>query len=100
MNTKIKLLSAIVFATGLLIAVSCKGKTEASTEAGAETEIQQTESTTQKTETDEKQGKEYTAAYVCPMHCEGSGSDQEGNCPKCGMAYVANAEHSKDGHTH
>ena len=26
----------------------------------------------------EKQGKEYTAAYVCPMHCEGSGSDQEG----------------------
>ena len=100
MNTKIKLLSAIIFAAGLLFAVSCKGKTEASTEAGTETEIQQTESATQKTETDEKQGAEYTSAYVCPMHCEGSGSSEEGNCPKCGMAYVANEEHTKDGHTH
>ena len=35
-------------------------------------------------------GKEYTAAYVCPMHCEGSGSDQAGTCPVCGMDYVAN----------
>ncbi len=23
----------------------------------------------------DKTGKEYTSAYVCPMHCEGSGSD-------------------------
>ena len=95
MNTKIKLISAMTFATLLLIAVSCKGKTEASTETGTETEIQQTESAT-----DEKQGAEYTSAYVCPMHCEGSGGDEEGNCPKCGMAYVANEEHTKDGHTH
>ena len=46
------------------------------------------------------EGKEYTSAYVCPMHCEGSGSEEPGNCPVCGMDYVAQAEHVKDGHSH
>lgn len=46
------------------------------------------------------EGKEYTSAYVCPMHCEGSGSEEAGKCPVCGMDYVAQAEHTKDGHTH
>lgn len=46
------------------------------------------------------EGTAYTAAYVCPMHCEGSGSETEGTCPVCNMAYVAQAEHTKDGHTH
>jgi len=48
----------------------------------------------------EKQGKEYTAAYICPMHCEGSGSDQAGTCPVCKMNYVKNEDHKADGHTH
>ena len=38
----------------------------------------------------DKSGKEYTSAYVCPMHCEGSGSDTAGTCPNCGMDYVKN----------
>ena len=46
------------------------------------------------------EGKEYTSAYVCPMHCEGSGSEQPGNCPVCGMDYVALAGHTQDGHSH
>ena len=46
------------------------------------------------------EGKEYTSAYVCPMHCEGSGSEEAGTCPKCGMDYVAQADHVKDGHSH
>jgi heavy metal-binding protein len=41
-------------------------------------------------------GKEYTSDYVCPMHCEGSGSDKAGTCPKCGMTYVENTEKSDD----
>jgi hypothetical protein len=45
-------------------------------------------------------GPEYISAYVCPMHCAGSGSDSEGNCPVCGMAYVAQADHASDGHIH
>ncbi|HKK74287.1 MAG TPA: heavy metal-binding domain-containing protein [Saprospiraceae bacterium] len=46
------------------------------------------------------EGAEYTSAYVCPMHCEGSGSDEMGQCPVCGMDYVAQAEHTDDGHAH
>lgn len=45
-------------------------------------------------------GKEYTSEYVCPMHCDGSGSDEEGKCPVCGMDYVLNEDHQKDGHQH
>ena len=48
----------------------------------------------------EQQGKEYTSAYICPMHCEGSGSDKEGKCPVCGMDYVKNENHKADGHQH
>jgi len=40
-------------------------------------------------------GPEYTSAYICPMHCEGSGSDQAGKCPVCGMAYFSQADHDK-----
>ncbi len=47
-----------------------------------------------------KQGKEYTSAYVCPMHCKGSGSDKAGSCPVCGMAYEKNKDHKTDGHSH
>ena len=29
-----------------------------------------------------------TAAYICPMKCEGSASDKPGKCPKCGMDLI------------
>tara|TARA_R110002094_G_scaffold73389_2_gene81352 strand:+ start:309 stop:551 length:243 start_codon:yes stop_codon:yes gene_type:complete len=41
----------------------------------------------------EKQGKEYSSAYVCPMHCTDSGSDKEGKCGTCGMTLVKNEGH-------
>ena len=47
-----------------------------------------------------EQGKEYTSVYVCPMHCESSGSDEEGTCPACGMTYVKNTDHTTNGHIH
>ena len=46
------------------------------------------------------EGKEYTSAYICPMHCEGSGSEEMGKCPACGMDYVANKDHKGEGHNH
>ena len=47
----------------------------------------------------EHTGPEYTSAYVCPMHCKGSGSDEPGKCPECGMAYVAKDElQQREGH--
>ncbi|NVO86275.1 heavy metal-binding domain-containing protein [Hymenobacter terrestris] len=35
-----------------------------------------------------KNGQVVSAAYQCPMQCEGSASDKPGACPKCGMALV------------
>ncbi|MDF1868354.1 MAG: heavy metal-binding domain-containing protein [Saprospiraceae bacterium] len=51
-------------------------------------------------ESKEQQGKEYTSTYICPMHCDGSGSDKPGKCPVCDMDYVKNEAHKKDGHNH
>lgn len=62
-----------------------------------------------KTEKVSKDGPEYTAAYICPMHCKGSGSAKAGKCPACKMDYVANSAnkkahdhsgHNHDGHDH
>lgn len=50
----------------------------------------------------DRSGKEYTSAYICPMHCKSSGSDIAGTCPVCKMDYVANKEksHGHHGHDH
>ncbi|MEL0262530.1 MAG: heavy metal-binding domain-containing protein [Flavobacteriaceae bacterium] len=91
------MLTIAAFATVIYSQQSCgnkKSKNNASTEQTEQTEHSEHH------EHSEKQGKEYTAEYVCPMQCEGSGSDQEGECPKCGMAYVKNENPKTDGHTH
>ena len=82
-NSNIKFLIMAIFAIGLTCA-SCDNKSN---------------NRSQTNQTD-KQGKEYTSAYICPMHCKGSGSDDVGNCPVCKMDYVKNDDHKKDGHTH
>jgi hypothetical protein len=51
-------------------------------------------------ETTEQTGKEYTSAYICPMHCEGSGSDKVGKCSVCGMDYVKNKNFKEEEHSH
>ena len=96
-RTKLKAMNFrhIILGSVLLFALamtSACGSQEKSTD--------QTDTTEQSLES-EKQGKEYTSAYVCPMHCEGSGSDEAGKCPVCGMDYVANEDaKSHDGHDH
>ncbi|HEX5002995.1 MAG TPA: heavy metal-binding domain-containing protein [Bacteroidia bacterium] len=35
-----------------------------------------------------------TDKYVCPMNCEGSGSNQPGKCPVCGMDLVENPNYT------
>ncbi len=84
MSKKIKsILTALLVVTTVLI-ISCKGST-------TETNIEVI---------DESKGKEYTAAYVCPMHCKGSGSDKEGKCPVCSMTYVPNDDSEHVDHQH
>lgn len=82
--TNIRTILATMAVIASVTMVSCKDTT-------AETNI---ETTTP------KQGKEYTSAYVCPMHCTDSGSDKEGTCDTCGMTLVKNEDHKANGHTH
>lgn len=82
-------------------ALACKPAAE-NTAAGTEkTEVNQDTAGTEKTELKQNtSGPEYTSAYICPMHCKGSGSDKEGVCPVCGMDYVANDQQNHEGHDH
>ena len=70
---------------GILVS-SCSNKQEKKSEA--------TEHSTKQT------GPEYASAYICQMHCEGSGSDTTGNCPVCGVDYVKNEDYAGDENIH
>jgi hypothetical protein len=78
--------------------IACGGNAEQQQDQGAQ-QPAPTEST-QAAPAPHGDGAQFTSAYVCPMHCEGSGSDQAGKCPKCGMDYITQADHVKDGHKH
>lgn len=58
-----------------------------------------TDSKTEQTEDATKQGKEYTSDYICPMHCEGSGSEKPGECRVCGMKYKKNDKTTTEDHS-
>ena len=66
------ILAIVVLVTVSFVNQSCKEK-----KANNATQMEHTD-------------KENTSAYVCVMRCEGSGSDEPGKCPKCGMKYVKN----------
>lgn len=75
---------------------------------GGEAATQSEEPSTEMEESEDTSGPEYTSAYICPMHCAGSGAAEPGTCPECGMEYVANPDltapasegHDHDGHDH
>jgi hypothetical protein len=80
-----------LFFSMVLFVIACGGNAG---QDGAENNASET------TEAAHGEGKEYTSTYVCPMHCDGSGSDEAGKCPVCGMDYVALEKHAEDGHAH
>lgn len=107
-NFRVIMVITVFFAVGFAV-TSCGGgsaheaaeaaestKTEMS-DKKADTKADMTEHKAEEKAAD-KTGKEYTSAYVCPMHCEGSGSAEPGKCPVCGMDYVKNEDH--EGHQH
>ncbi len=87
MNKLKKGLAVVAFLAMGLSITSC------GSESGAQEEAVHTEHATE-------EGMEYTSAYVCPMHCEGSGSDQPGECPVCGMTYEENDHAGDHDHDH
>lgn len=95
MQNSIRSMKLFLTLVGLIFFIACGGSEQASSsDAGAEEAA-----TEMSEEAVDKTGPEYTSAYICPMHCKGSGSDSEGKCPVCGMAYVANTDHeSHEGH--
>lgn len=68
--------AALVFALSLGGAVSCTQQKPANEES-------QTTST-----------KITDKAYICPMKCEGSASDQPGKCPVCDMDLEKNPDYT------
>lgn len=48
----------------------------------------------------DKQGLEYIFVYICLMYCDGSGSDELGECFVCGMDYVKNEDMLVDGYNY
>lgn len=103
---KLKFLLLFVAALALASCGSNAGPTHehnaetGSHENGSETHSHESEPASMDAAMPHGEGKAYTSAFICPMHCEGSGSDQPGNCPVCGMDYEAQAEHVKNGHSH
>ncbi len=107
-------LSALVFATMFIFSCgeSAENAKDASNDAADKTTEVAKDATNDADAVKGETGPEYTSKYVCPMHCEGSGSDNEGKCPACGMAYVLNDAtmdgkapvspdvQSQDGHDH
>lgn len=92
----IKLMMASMLVLSFLFVFTACGEAPAEADTAVETETP-AEAAAQ---APHGEGTEYTSAYVCPMHCAGSGSEQAGECPECGMTYIAQAEHTENGHTH
>jgi hypothetical protein len=39
-----------------------------------------------------KEDEDFMAKYICPNHCDGSGSSKPGECKKCGMELIENID--------
>lgn len=97
-----KSMTALMLVLSISFAFTACGDTATETETAVETAVETTVEAAVEAavEAPHGEGKEFTSAYVCPMHCTDSGSDAEGKCPTCGMAYVAQTEHTGNGHKH
>lgn len=83
----------LLLATGSFIFSSCGGaETKADKAADAAPKIERAV---------DKNGKEYTSRWICPMRCKGSGTEVRGQkCPACKMDLVDNKNHAHYGHNH
>ena len=91
MNHKSKWVSALFIAGFCLILWGCGGGGH-----DHETHTREAHSHTEVAADSTQLGPEYTSKYVCTMHCEGSGGEEPGKCPVCGMAYIWNTSHGPD----
>ncbi|MBK7339375.1 MAG: hypothetical protein IPJ64_05005 [Saprospiraceae bacterium] len=79
MTKFISIFASIVIGTFVFSMVSCKPSKPAN-----------------KIESQDLTGPEYLSAFICPMHCKGSGSDHPGECPVCHMPLEKNENFKTD----
>ena len=88
MNSLKSILAIFMIFAACCIFVSCQGETKEPAKVKIE-------------KATDRNGKEYTSRWICPMHCKGSGSEQRGQkCGACEMALVENKNHAHYGHNH
>lgn len=85
-----KKLSVIILISFLVLTISCKNDNQTNDEIldSTQTTVEVDTSVNQNTSL----GAEYTSNFICPNHCEGSGSEVYGTCPVCGMEYIENPD--------
>ena len=76
----------ILLITGMTLMFACNSGSEG----------QEKQEDHEQQEMSDKKGVEYTSKYICPMHCEGSGSNEPGFCPVCGMPLELNPNYKGD----
>lgn len=91
---------AVLFGAVFFLASCGGGNGNYDNDDAASEQTEQTSEEASTTEATDESGPEYTSAYVCSMHCKGSGSHEAGTCPKCGMEYIANADFKEDSNGH
>lgn len=89
---RVKSFMAIFGLSLSLVLSACGGKHDHAADTSKEADAKEMPATA------DESGPEYTSAYICPMHCPGSGSADPGKCPACGMDYVKNDPAEKTGH--
>lgn len=76
----------------LFIFSSCNAE---ETDKNSDTTKTEVVDTTKINDSDEILGQEHTAKFICPNHCKGSGGDEAGVCPVCGMDYIENFDYKE-----
>ncbi|UOG74766.1 hypothetical protein MTX78_21945 [Hymenobacter tibetensis] len=74
-----RIAGALLLASSLWLSVACESKPAASTATSAATTG--------------GEDQPVAAAYICPMGCEGSASNQPGKCPVCEMTLEPNPDY-------
>jgi len=84
-----KTIATLIIIAIFTFTISCKSDSSNTTDIDSTETITNIDTTNNQSTT---LGKEYTSAYICPNHCDGSGSEEFGECPVCGMEYIENPD--------
>lgn len=89
-----KLYRIIILIISISAIFSCNSDTETKSELRDTTYILITKTVPSKEQAPTlEEDVDFVAKYVCPNHCNGSGSDKQGDCSFCGMELIENIDY-------